>query len=156
MSQMRLATWFLLLASTLTVMASAPLAPALPGMTAAFTGVSEAAFWTKMTLALPGLVIAICAPLVGSWVDRLPAYLLLRSGLVVFIISAALGYYWQFSLLLVLRWLLAGITKCDYGTPCNHHPTICKHAVIFIGSVHKHIIDKRVLGSILRLYRRCF
>ena len=102
MSQMRLATWFLLLASTLTVMASAPLAPALPGMTAAFTGVSEAAFWTKMTLALPGLVIAICAPLVGSWVDRLPAYLLLRSGLVVFIISAALGYYWQFSLWLLL------------------------------------------------------
>ncbi len=102
MSQMRLATWFLLLASTLTVMASAPLAPALPGMTAAFTGVSEAAFWIKMTLALPGLVIAICAPLVGSWVDRLPAYLLLRSGLVVFIISAALGYYWQFSLWLLL------------------------------------------------------
>ncbi|MEI5640198.1 MULTISPECIES: MFS transporter [unclassified Pseudoalteromonas] len=102
MSQMRLATWFLLLASTLTVMASAPLAPALPGMTAAFTGVSEAAFWTKMTLALPGLVIAICAPLVGSWVDRLPAYLLLRSGLVAFIISAALGYYWQFSLWLLL------------------------------------------------------
>ncbi|MBD1583972.1 MFS transporter [Pseudoalteromonas sp. S16_S37] len=102
MSQTRLATWFLLLASTMTVLASATLAPALPAMTAAFSHIDNAAFWTKMTLALPGLVIALCAPLAGSLVDKFNSQKLLVSALGLFLLSGGLGYYWQASLWLIL------------------------------------------------------
>ncbi|KJZ02485.1 MULTISPECIES: MFS transporter [Pseudoalteromonas] len=102
MNQTRLATWFLLLASTMTVLASATLAPALPAMTVAFSGIEHAAFWTKMTLALPGLVIALCAPIAGSLVDKWNSQKLLVNALILFVLSGGLGYYWQDSLWLIL------------------------------------------------------
>ncbi|RXE91733.1 hypothetical protein [Pseudoalteromonas phenolica] len=84
MSHSRLTTCFLLLASTMTVLASATLAPALPAMTATFSHIDNAAFWAQMTLALPGLIIAVCAPLVGALVDKFNSQKLLVNGLALF------------------------------------------------------------------------
>lgn len=102
MSHSRLTTCFLLLASTMTVLASATLAPALPAMTATFSHIDNAAFWAQMTLALPGLIIAVCAPLVGALVDKFNSQKLLISGLALFLVSGVLGYIWQYSIWLIL------------------------------------------------------
>ncbi|CCQ10013.1 GGDEF [Pseudoalteromonas luteoviolacea B = ATCC 29581] len=98
----RLATCFLLLASTMTILASATLAPALPAMTHAFHAIPHAEFWVKMTLTLPGLVIALCAPLAGALVDKLDSRHILMHALLLFSISGFLGFYWQESLWLIL------------------------------------------------------
>ncbi|WP_440054724.1 MFS transporter [Pseudoalteromonas sp. T1lg65] len=102
MTRQRLATWFLLLASTMTVLASATLAPALPAMTKAFAQIDNAEFWSKMTLSLPGLVIALCAPLAGGLVDKFNCQKLLLTALALFTLSGGLGYLWQESLWLIL------------------------------------------------------
>jgi MFS family permease len=102
MSQTRFAMWFLLLASTMTILASATFAPALPAMTMAFKDLPQAEFWVKMTVTLPGLVIALLAPLAGSLVDRWDGRRLLLATLMLFALSGLLGYLWQASLWLIL------------------------------------------------------
>lgn len=102
MTHTRWATWFLLLASTMTILASATLAPAMPAMTEAFSALPSAEFWVKMTLTLPGLVIALCAPLAGALVDRWNSQKLLMYALAAFAVSGFLGFYWQASLWLIL------------------------------------------------------
>ena len=60
----------LLLASTLTVMAGATIAPSLPQMEQQFSAIDNAEFWVQMVMTLPGLMIAISAPLIGHFLDR--------------------------------------------------------------------------------------
>lgn len=62
----------LLLASTLTVMAGATIAPALPAMERAFAHDAHAKLLVQLVMTLPGLVIAIGAPIVGWILDRGP------------------------------------------------------------------------------------
>ena len=97
-----LATLFLLLASTMTVMAGATLAPALPGMKAAFSSLPHAEFWVKMALSAPGLVIAICAPLVGMLLDHGHKKVLLTGALLWYGASGFAGYLFQDSIIAIL------------------------------------------------------
>lgn len=60
----------LLVTSTLTVMASATLSPALPAITTAFEAIPNVDFLVSLLLTLPALFIAIGAPLAGIIVDR--------------------------------------------------------------------------------------
>ena len=59
-----------LAASTMTVLAGAILAPALPSIEMEFANQENAAFWTRMILTFPALFIALNAPLAGILVDR--------------------------------------------------------------------------------------
>lgn len=102
MSPSRFATWFLLLASTMTILASATLAPALPAMSEAFAALPHAEFWVKMTVTLPGIVIALCAPLAGMLVDKWNNQKVLQNALLAFALSGGLGFYWHDSLWLIL------------------------------------------------------
>ncbi len=97
-----LRTLFLLLASTMTVMAGATLAPALPGMQQAFSHIPYAEFWVKMTLSLPGLAIAVCAPFIGAILDKTPNKIALVSALIFYAIAGFIGYFQQESLIFIL------------------------------------------------------
>jgi MFS family permease len=60
----------LLAVSSLTVMAGAAIAPSLPGLREHYEGVANADLLVRLVLTLPGLLIALCAPLAGWMVDR--------------------------------------------------------------------------------------
>lgn len=60
----------LLAASSLTVMAGATIAPALPAMAAHFSAVPNAELLARLALTLPGLAIALTAPFAGWALDR--------------------------------------------------------------------------------------
>ena len=60
----------ILLGSTMTVMAGATIAPALPGLKIAFQDVAHADFLVKLVLTMPALLIAIGAPFAGILLDR--------------------------------------------------------------------------------------
>jgi len=62
--------WPLLLASTLTVMAGAALAPALPTLQAVFHDTPHVALLTRQLLTVPALFIVLAAPIAGWLVDR--------------------------------------------------------------------------------------
>jgi len=84
----------LLTASSLTVMAGAIVAPALPQIGAAFDGlVPNPEFLAKMVLALPALAIALFAPLSGWVVDRFGCKRLMLAGLALYAAAGTSGLY---------------------------------------------------------------
>lgn len=105
----------LLLASMLTVMASATIAPSLPAMLKHFETVPNSAYWVRLVLTLPALFIAISAPILGILVDRLGRKPLLFTALIVYGVAGSSGL-WLTSLdtIIIGRALLgisvAGIT----------------------------------------------
>lgn len=66
----RAATVTLLLASSLTIMAGATIAPSLPDIEAHFGETENAALLTRLVLTLPALFIVISAPFAGWLADR--------------------------------------------------------------------------------------
>jgi len=60
----------LLLASTLTVMSGATIAPSLPAMQEHFAEIGNVALWVRLVLTLPALFIVIGSPVAGLIVDR--------------------------------------------------------------------------------------
>ncbi|MCG8423907.1 MAG: MFS transporter [Proteobacteria bacterium] len=93
---------FLLLASTMTVLAGATLAPALPGMKEAFGNHAGAEFWVKMILSAPGLVIAMSAPFAGRLVDRKSKKAILVASMILYGLTGVSGYFLSHSLVLIL------------------------------------------------------
>src|SRR6476620_10765430 len=71
----------LLLVSSLTIMSVITISPALPQMTAAFSGVKNAAFLVKLVLTIPALMIAVCSPVAGHLIDRHGRMKILRMSL---------------------------------------------------------------------------
>lgn len=105
----------LLVASMLTVMASATIAPSLPAMLKHFESVPNSAYWVRLVLTIPALFIAIGAPLLGVLVDRVGRKPLLFIALIIYGLAGSSGL-WLTSLdmIIVGRALLgigvAGIT----------------------------------------------
>jgi MFS family permease len=68
-------TWLikatLLLASTLTVMAGATIAPSLPTMQSYFSETPNVEFWVRLVLTMPALFIVIGSPIAGQLVDTI-------------------------------------------------------------------------------------
>lgn len=82
----------LLLASTLTVMAGATIAPSLPQMQKHFAGVENVDLWVRLVLTIPALLIALSSPLVGVAVDRLGRKPLLIFSAAVYGLAGSSGY----------------------------------------------------------------
>jgi MFS family permease len=82
----------LLLASTLTVMAGATIAPALPAMQAHFAEVPGAAIRVRLVLTLPALFIAGVAPVAGYIVDRIGRKNVLVVSTLLYGIAGAAGF----------------------------------------------------------------
>ncbi len=83
----------LLLASSMTVMAGAALAPALPQIQSFFAAEPRSVFWVKLMLTLPGLFTAIAAPFAGAIADRIGRKPLLVASAVIYGIGGTSGLY---------------------------------------------------------------
>ena len=83
----------LLLASTLTVMSGAAIAPALPKMAVAFASEPDAAFWTKLILTMPAIFIALFSPVAGWLIDRYGKLKILFLALLLYAVAGTAGLY---------------------------------------------------------------
>lgn len=110
----------LLLVSTMTVMAGATIAPALPAMEKAFGSIAHAEFLVKMVLAVPGLMIALGAPLVGLLLDRWQKKKLLVGAIIAYGITGVAGYFLEHTLygLLISR-ILLGLAVAGVMVTCT-------------------------------------
>lgn len=110
----------LLLASTMTVMAGATIAPALPAMEKTFAAIVQAELLVKMVLAIPGLMIAACAPLIGLLLDRWDKKKLLIGAITAYGITGIAGFFLEQSLygLLISR-IFLGIAVAGVMVTCT-------------------------------------
>ncbi|HEY7773718.1 MAG TPA: MFS transporter [Marinagarivorans sp.] len=110
----------LLLVSTLTVMAGATIAPSLPAMQEQFSGIRHADFWVQMVMTLPGLAIAVSAPIIGRFVDRHDKKLLLLYSVAGYGLlgTAAIASSHSLIALLILRFLL-GLSVAGIMVTCT-------------------------------------
>lgn len=83
----------LLLCATLTVMAGATIAPSLPGIATHFETQPGGAALVPLILTVPGLAIAIAAPLAGLLTDRAPKRRVLLIGITIYVIAGSSGLY---------------------------------------------------------------
>ena len=88
--------WFvkvtLLLASTLTVMAGATIAPSLPAMQTHFADVANVDFWVKLVLTVPALAIVIGSPIAGQMVDVIGRKPLLIGSAILYGLAGGSGF----------------------------------------------------------------
>lgn len=81
----------LLMATSLTTMANATIAPALPGLERLFAGDPNAALLTRLLVPAPSLSVAVLAPLAGLAADRFGRRRLLLVGVILFVLSGCAG-----------------------------------------------------------------
>lgn len=83
----------ILTTSTMTVMAGATIAPSLPEMTRSFSENANAEALVKLVLTLPGLLIAVTAPISGWIIDRYGRIPLLITMLLMYGVAGTAGLY---------------------------------------------------------------
>ncbi len=83
----------LLLASSLTVLAGAIVAPALPGLRLAFAHQSGVDLLARLVLTAPALGVVVGAPVVGGLVDRVGRRKVLVAGLVIYGLGGTSGLW---------------------------------------------------------------
>ncbi|RZQ62449.1 MFS transporter [Amycolatopsis suaedae] len=113
--------------STMTIMASATITPALPGMQRHFAGEPHADVLVRLVLTLPGLAIMLVAPLLGYLGTRVGRVRVLVAGLGFYVVGGGSGL-----LLDSLPALLAGRALLGVGIAAimttatallaDHHP----------------------------------
>jgi MFS family permease len=81
----------LLMAASLTTMANATIAPALPELERLFADDPNAALLTRLLVPAPSLSVAIFAPLAGIAADRIGRRRLLLFGVILFMLSGPAG-----------------------------------------------------------------
>ncbi|MCB0705421.1 MAG: MFS transporter [Saprospiraceae bacterium] len=83
----------LLLASTITIMSGAAVAPALPKISEAFAYLPQAELLTKLILTLPSLLIAICSPFIGRFIDKHGRIRIFLFGIALYIVTGSAGFW---------------------------------------------------------------
>ncbi len=126
----------LLAGSSLTVMAGAALAPAMPAITEAFRDAPMAEFLTRLVLTMPALFIALCAPLGGWMVDRIGRRPVLIGGLCLYGLSGAVGLFTESLTLLLVSRALLGVAVGGIMTACT----------TLIGDCYQGVRRNQVLG----------
>lgn len=99
----------LLMAATLTVMANATISPALPGLQRLFADDPNAVLLTRLLVTAPSLSIALLAPFVGLFVDRIGRRVPLLGGIILFVIAGSAGLFLQDLLAILLSRIVLGI-----------------------------------------------
>ncbi|MBD2259713.1 MFS transporter [Pseudanabaena sp. FACHB-2040] len=82
----------ILLASTLTVMSGATIAPSLPAMQAHFSNVANSEFWVRLVLTVPALFIVIGSPIAGQAVDKIGRKSLLLGSAILYGFAGSSGF----------------------------------------------------------------
>jgi MFS family permease len=106
----------LLVTSTLTVMAGATIAPALPAMREYFAGVPTVDYWVRLVLTIPALCIAIGAPLAGAIIDRFGRKPLLSLAVLVYGFAGSSGFVLNSIGLILLGRMLLGFSVAGIMT----------------------------------------
>lgn len=83
----------LLLASTLTVMSGATIAPSLPAMQTHFSAVENSEFWVRLVLTVPALFIVIGSPIAGQMVDKIGRKPLLLGSAILYGLAGSSGLW---------------------------------------------------------------
>ncbi|WP_297095490.1 MFS transporter [uncultured Draconibacterium sp.] len=83
----------LLLASMLTILANAIIAPSLPLISSTFNDVNNVEILTKLMLTLPALTIAIVAPLAGRLLDKVGRIKVLYISLLIYLLAGTSGFW---------------------------------------------------------------
>ena len=99
----------LLACASLTVMAGATIAPGLPGLVEHFKDYPDADYLSRLILTVPGLAIAVSAPLVGWVADRLGRRVLLHAGIALYIVAGSAGLWVDDLIILLISRFLLGI-----------------------------------------------
>lgn len=105
---MRLFT--LLLISSLSVMAGATIAPALPEMARAFPELENAESWVRRLLTVPALTAALGGPVAGAIMDRFGRRPLLFWAIAFYIVGGSAGLYAPNMATLLLSRAVLGFT----------------------------------------------
>ena len=100
----------LLIASTLTTMSSAAVAPSLPQIATDFSYLPNAELLSKLVLTIPALLIAFSAPFAGHWVDKRGRLKLFIAGLVLYGITGTSGFFLNDLYLILLGRALLGVS----------------------------------------------
>lgn len=115
----------LLACASLTVMAGATIAPGLPGLLAHFSDHHDAEYLTRFIVTVPGLAIAITAPIAGLLADRLGRRVLLQLGVALYIVAGSAGLWLDDLYILLLSRLALGaavgmIMVCSMALLTDH------------------------------------
>ncbi|MBW4527905.1 MAG: MFS transporter [Phormidium tanganyikae FI6-MK23] len=106
----------LLLVSTLTVMAGATIAPALPAMRQYFSEVANADYWVRLILTAPALFIAIGAPIAGTIIDLFGRKGLLAASVFLYGLAGSSGFLLNEIGLMLLGRVLLGLSVAGIMT----------------------------------------
>jgi MFS family permease len=93
MRSLSLLQWTLLCMSMLTVMASTPIAPALPYIAQAFAQESRAEVMSRLVLTMPALFVVLGAPLIGALADRYGRKPIIILALLIYAVAGTSGFY---------------------------------------------------------------
>lgn len=115
-SPSKIATATLLMASTMTIMAGATIAPSLPSMKAVFAGASNVDLHVRLILTITALSIAISAPFVGILGDKIGRVNVLLGSVVLYVIAGTSGLYLNDLNLLLLGRIILGIAVAGIMT----------------------------------------
>ncbi|SFW85263.1 MFS transporter [Amycolatopsis australiensis] len=113
--------------STMTIMASATITPALPGMERHFAAEAHAELLVRLVLTLPGLAIMVSAPLLARLGGRIGRVRVLAACLVLYTVGGGSGLVLDsLPALLAGRALLgvgiAGVMTTSTALLADHHP----------------------------------
>jgi MFS family permease len=106
----------LLLASMLTVLSGAIVAPALPEINKAFENVPNSDLLTKLIVTLPALFIAIFSPLAGFIIDKFAKLPYFKFSLVLYALSGCAGFIIEDIYLILVSRALLGIAVAGVMT----------------------------------------
>ena len=106
----------LLLASSLTVMAGATIAPSLPEMTEVFSHHERAELLSKLVLTLPAIFIVIASPIAGWAIDRFGRIRMILASAILYAFSGGSGYFVDDIYLLLFGRAVLGISVAGIMT----------------------------------------
>jgi len=106
----------LLLASMLTVLSGAIVAPALPEINEAFENIPNSDLLTKLIVTLPALFIAIFSPLAGFIIDKFSKLPYFKFSLILYALSGSAGFVLDDIYLILISRALLGIAVAGVMT----------------------------------------
>ena len=106
----------LLIASTLTVMAGAIVAPALPEISRHFAHIAHGDLLTRLILTLPALVIGLLSPIAGYFADRMGRRSMLLFSLVFYALAGTSGAWLSDIYYILVGRMLLGVAVAGIMT----------------------------------------
>ncbi|MBU2643565.1 MFS transporter [bacterium] len=117
--KLRIRNATILTGSTMTVMAGATIAPALPSMHTYFQNIPQVELLIKLVLTLPALFIALASLLMGLILDRWGRKPVLMFGLCLYGVAGSAGLYLDSLTLLLVSRALLGVAVAAIMTACT-------------------------------------